>query len=210
MNSSTASLIYPKVSRQDGHRSDGRPRHLVAQITKQNCQFLQRALTTNILKTFSKHVSCEFEIFRVNTHICKLCDISNFANTMNGVKLTHGMHEMCGSKCGELKPYFSFDIIPTTTAIMGSLRNKIIQVLVKPKSTNNLSLSTPSIHSSSKYYYFICHATMRSVVANHKIDGEMIQLSQRVNVPNNESNNTNDYETLDVRPCQPDPTTSSH
>ena len=53
-------------------------------------------------------------------------------------------------KCGAPKLYFSFEVIPTTTIAVGSTRNKIIRVLIKPESTTNLSLSTTSIYSSSK------------------------------------------------------------
>ena len=58
-------------------------------------------------------------------------------------------------KCGELKLYFSSEIILTTTIIVvGStpINNKIIRVLIKPKSN---SLSTTSVHNNSKSIHLL-------------------------------------------------------
>ena len=47
----------------------------------------------------------------------------------------------------------SFEIIPTTTALLWAAQViKPFKVLIEPKSNNNSSLGTTSIHSSSKMY----------------------------------------------------------
>ena len=108
-----------------------------------------RQLCKSIIRAIPSCVSCELDNFRVDTHLCKLSDISNFANRVEELD----WHTICMKICGRvvsLSFTFYFEIIPTTTVVVGSTRNKIINVLIKPKIIKNISLSTTSIHSSSK------------------------------------------------------------
>lgn len=78
---------------------------------------MARCLLACSLTISSIHVSCEFDTFRGDTHLCEVRDTCNFANTAVEELNYHKIcMNVCGSTCGELNIFLYFSVILRSTS----------------------------------------------------------------------------------------------